>query len=64
MYLQALDAIKSAYKQVRDDRAVQLTGQKFDALDDKNPVKDQIKKEIPVVISLAEPEKVTSQTAN
>ena len=64
VYLQALDAIKSAYKQVRDARSMQLSGKKFDALDDGDPVKEQVKKEIPVVISLAEPEKVTSQTAN
>jgi len=64
VYLQALDAIKSGYKQVRDARAMQLSGKKFDALDDGDPVKEQVKKEIPVVISLAEPEKVTSQTAN
>ncbi len=55
-YIQALDQIKQAYFEVRDEYSTQNFGSKFNKL-----VKEQqkeVKKKIPIIISLAEPETV------
>ncbi len=56
VYIQALDQIKQSYFEVRDEYANQQYGVKFDKLppDQQEIVKDKI----PIIISLAEPEKV------
>jgi biopolymer transport protein ExbD len=55
-YIQALDQVKEAYFEVRDEYSNSKYGKKFDDLDevDQNEVKDAI----PIIISIAEPEKV------
>ena len=55
-YIQALDQVKEAYFEVRDEYSNSKYGKKFDDLAeaDQNEVKDAI----PIIISIAEPEKV------
>ena len=55
-YIQALDQIKLAYFEVRDEYSRSKFGAKFDDLneDGQNEVKDAV----PIIISLAEPEAV------
>jgi biopolymer transport protein ExbD len=55
-YIQALDQVKEAYFEVRDEYSNSKYGKKFDDLEeaDQNEVKDAI----PIIISIAEPEKV------
>jgi len=56
-YIQALDQIKQAYFEVRDEFSNQTYGVKFSKLDQE--VQNEITKEkIPIIISLAEPESV------
>ena len=56
-YIQALDQIKEAYFELWDEYSNQTYGRKFDDLpkDEQDVVK---KEKIPVIISIAEPEKV------
>jgi len=55
-YIQALDQIKEAFFEVRDEYSNSKYGKKFDDLDEveQNDVKDAV----PIIISIAEPEKV------
>ena len=56
LYIQALDAVKGAYFDVREDYAMGKWGLK---LYDLNPEQnDELKDKIPIFISIAEPEKV------
>ncbi len=55
-YIQALDQIKQAYFEVRDEYSNQHYGKKFDDLIPEE--QDVVKKKIPIIISLAEPESV------
>ncbi len=56
VYIQALDQIKLAYFEVRDEYSNAKFGQKFNDLDkEKQAV---VKEAVPIIISLAEPESV------
>ncbi len=55
-YIQALDQIKQAYFEVRDEYSNQHYGKKFDDLVPEQ--QDVVKDKIPIIISLAEPESV------
>lgn len=57
IYIQALDQIKQAYFEVRDQYALSTYGKKFKDLDDKDQ-EDIQKNKIPIIISLAEPESI------
>ena len=55
-YIQALDQIKSAYFEVRDEYSNQNYGRKYNDLpEDEQKV---VQNKIPIIISIAEPEKV------
>ena len=55
-YVQALDQIKSAYFEVRDEYSNQNYGRKYNDLpEDEQKV---VQEKIPIIISIAEPEKV------
>ncbi len=56
-YVQALDQIKQAYFEVRDEYSNQQYGRPFNELAPKNKQKI-VKDKIPIIISLAEPESV------
>ncbi|MHC1737061.1 MAG: ExbD/TolR family protein [Ignavibacteriaceae bacterium] len=55
-YIQALDQVKLAYFEVRDDYALKRFGKKFINLNESAQV--EIRDKVPITISLAEPEKV------
>lgn len=55
-YIMALDQIKLAYFEVRDDYALKRFGKKFINLNESAQV--EIRDKVPITISLAEPEKV------
>jgi len=55
-YIQALDQIKQAYFEVRDEYSNQNYGKKFNDLIPEQ--QDVVKDKIPIIISLAEPESV------
>jgi len=55
-YIQALDQVKQAYFEVRDEYSNQQYGKKFDNLVPEQ--QDVVKDKIPIIISLAEPESV------
>ena len=55
-YIQALDQIKEAYFEVRDEYANAKHGSKFDDLIPEQ--QDEVKEAIPIIISIAEPEKI------
>lgn len=54
-YIEALDQIKQAYFEVRDEYSNQTYGRKFNNLDEDQQT--DVKKKVPIIISLAEPEK-------
>ncbi|MGA8263861.1 MAG: biopolymer transporter ExbD [Ignavibacteriaceae bacterium] len=54
-YIQALDQIKQAYFETRDEYSNQNFGRKYNDLPEKD--QDIVKEKIPIIISLAEPEK-------
>jgi len=56
LYIQALDQVKEAYKEVRESYAHQKFGKKV--VDLTKEEENDLKEKIPVIISLAEPEKV------
>ena len=56
-YIQALDQIKQAYFETRDEYSNQNYGRKYDDLPETE--QDVVKDKIPIIISLAEPEKVS-----
>ncbi len=55
-YIQALDQIKQAYFEVRDEYSNQQYGRKFNDLVPEQ--QDVVKEKVPIIISLAEPESV------
>ena len=55
-YIQALDQIKEAYFEVRDEYSNSKYGKKFDDLDEVQ--QNDVKEAVPIIISIAEPEKV------
>lgn len=57
LYVQALDQIKGAYYDVRDEFAQQRFGRPMDELNEEQ--QGVVKDEIPIIISIAEPEKVS-----
>lgn len=56
LYIQALDQVKEAYAKVRNTYAMQKYGKKV--IDLNKEEENDLKEKIPVIISLAEPEKV------
>lgn len=56
LYIQALDQVKGAYFQVWEDYARQTFGKSVEELDEEQ--NKQMKDNIPMIISIAEPEKV------
>ena len=56
IYIQALDQIKQAYFEVRDEYSNQHYGKKFNDLIPEQ--QDVVKDKVPIIISLAEPESV------
>ena len=55
-YIQALDQIKQAYFEVRDEYSTSNYGSKFNDLTTEN--QDIVKDKVPIIISLAEPERI------
>jgi len=55
-YIQALDQVKEAFFEVRDEYSNSKYGQKFDDLDEEQ--QNEIKDAVPIIISIAEPEKI------
>ncbi len=55
-YMQALDQIKLAYFEVRDEYSTSQYGRKFKDLPESQ--QDDVKNKIPIIISIAEPEAI------
>jgi len=55
-YIQALDQVKLAYFEVRDEYSNSKFGRKYNDLEPEE--QNEIKEEVPIIISLAEPEAV------
>lgn len=55
-YIQALDQVKLAYFEVRDEYSQQNYGKKFNDIDPEQ--QEVVKDKVPIIISLAEPEAV------
>jgi len=55
-YIQALDQVKKAFFEVRDEYANSKYGKKFDDLDEQE--QSDVKAAVPIIISIAEPEKI------
>ena len=55
-YIQALDQVKEAFFEVRDEYSNSKYGKKFDDLDEEQ--QKDVKDAIPIIISIAEPEKI------
>lgn len=55
-YIQALDQVKEAYFEVRDEYANSKYGKKFNDLDEQE--QSDVKSAVPIIISIAEPEKI------
>ena len=56
IYIQALDQVKQAYFEVRDEYSNSNFGRKFNDLEQEQ--QDIVKDKVPIIISLAEPEAV------
>jgi len=56
IYIQALDQVKEAYFEVRDEYANAQHGNRFNDL--RIEQQDEIKEKVPIIISIAEPEAV------
>ncbi len=56
IYIQALDQIKLAYFEVRDEYSKATYGKKFNDLTPEQ--QDELKEKVPIIISIAEPELV------
>ena len=56
-YIQALDQVKLAFFEVRDEYSNSRFGNDYDDLEDEE--KNEVKDAVPIIISIAEPEKVT-----
>jgi biopolymer transport protein ExbD len=55
-YIQALDQVKSAFFEVRDEYSNSRFGKKFNDLEESE--QNEVKDAVPIIISIAEPEKV------
>lgn len=55
-YIQALDQVKEAFFEVRDELSNSKYGMKFNDL--RPDEQDEIKEAVPIIISIAEPEKI------
>jgi biopolymer transport protein ExbD len=55
-YISALDQVKEAFFEVRDEYANSKYGKKFNDLDEVG--QNEVKEAVPIIISIAEPEKV------
>jgi biopolymer transport protein ExbD len=55
-YIQALDQVKEAFFEVRDEYANSKYGRKFNDLDEQE--QSDVKAAVPIIISIAEPEKI------
>jgi biopolymer transport protein ExbD len=55
-YIQALDQVKEAFFDVRDEYANSRFGKKFNDLDETQ--QNEVKEAVPIIISIAEPEKI------
>ena len=55
-YISALDQVKEAFFEVRDEYSNQKYGNRFDDLDPEQ--QEEMKDAVPIIISIAEPEKV------
>ena len=55
-YIQALDQVKEAFFEVRDEYSNSKFGQKFNDLDET--AQNEVKEAVPIIISIAEPEKI------
>jgi biopolymer transport protein ExbD len=56
-YIQALDQVKLAFFEVRDEYSNSRFGNNYDDLEEEE--KKEVKDAVPIIISIAEPEKVT-----
>lgn len=56
-YIQALDQVKLAFFEVRDEYSNSRFGNNYDDLEEEE--KNEVKDAVPIIISIAEPEKVT-----
>ena len=55
-YIQALDQVKEAFFDVRDEYSNSRFGMKFNDLDETS--QNEVKEAVPIIISIAEPEKI------
>ncbi len=55
-YIQALDQVKEAFFEVRDEYSNSRFGKKFNDLDETE--QNEVKEAVPIIISIAEPEKI------
>ncbi|MBE0570919.1 MAG: biopolymer transporter ExbD [Ignavibacteriaceae bacterium] len=55
-YIQALDQVKEAFFEVRDEYSNSKFGTKFNDLDETS--QNEVKEAVPIIISIAEPEKI------
>ncbi len=58
LFIQALDQVKEAYFEVRNEYAKQRFGKRMVDIDDRSEEMKEIKDKIPITISIAEPESV------
>jgi biopolymer transport protein ExbD len=58
LYIQALDQVKSAYFDVREEYSLQKFGKRLVDLDEKSDEMKEIREKIPITISIAEPEAI------
>ncbi len=58
LYIQALDQVKEAYFQVREEYARDRYGKRLIDISDKSDEMKEIKEKIPITISIAEPETI------
>ncbi|MFA7288401.1 MAG: biopolymer transporter ExbD [Melioribacteraceae bacterium] len=60
LYIQALDQVKLAYFEVREEYALRRYGKRTIDLNEKSEELKDIREKIPITISIAEPEKIKS----
>ncbi|MBN2570912.1 MAG: biopolymer transporter ExbD [Ignavibacteriales bacterium] len=58
LYIQALDQVKAAYFQVREEYSLSKWGKKLVDIKDNSPEEKELREKIPITISIAEPEEV------
>lgn len=60
IYIDMLDEVMAAYRELRDQASLARFGKRFDDLKDESPAKEKIKDLYPKKISIAEPDKGSS----